>query len=64
MYQKKQMFLVGNGVWCKWVSWSDGAVVDSSEESGAVYQILVPVSCRQHLLELDHKHLVLSFRSP
>lgn len=38
---------------CKWVSQPS----DAGEGWGTVYQIVVPVTCRQHVLELAHEHL-------
>lgn len=55
---KNQSFLVDNGLLMrKWGSRMNGAADDLDEDWGTVYQIVVPVSYRQHVLEIAHDHV-------
>ncbi len=53
-----QCFLVENGVLMrKWSSHTGAATDETGEGFNTVYQIVVPVSWRKHVLELAHEHL-------
>ena len=54
---RKQCFSVDDGVLMrKWVS-RMGTSDDSVEDWGTVQQLVVPIGCRQQVLELAHEHL-------
>ena len=56
--KSKHTFLLEDGVLTRtWVSRPREGKVQSSEDWSTVHQIVLPVGCRRHVLELAHEHV-------
>lgn len=54
---QKQPFVLDDGLLMRsWAAHPDPTANGASEDRSTIYQIVVPVECRQHVLRLAHEH--------
>ena len=57
-FDQKQSFFEENGVLMRrWNSQSEYVATELGEDWGVVYQVVIPVNCRQQLLSLAYEHI-------
>lgn len=56
---QKQSFVLDDGLLMRrWAAHPDPTANGAGEDWSTIYQIVVPVECRQHVLRLAHEHPV------